>query len=109
MLRRVDIGAARNVFFQHVVLHCAGQLAYLRALFLRYGDIQGQQDARGGIDGHRGADAFQRQTVEQRFHIFQAGDRDADFAHFSFRKRVIRVVTHLRWEIESDGEAGGTM
>src|SRR5260370_7961709 len=71
---RIDIRATRNVFFQHVVLHSAGELAYAGTLVFRNGDIQRKQDAGGSIDRHRSPDPLQGQTLDQELLYFQARD-----------------------------------
>jgi len=51
--RRVDVGAARDVFLQDVVLDGARQRAKGHALALRDRHIQRQQDDGRRVDGHR--------------------------------------------------------
>src|SRR6266699_6508405 len=85
VLRWVNVGAARNVLFQDVVLHGTRELAHICSLLFGNGDVEGKQDTSSGIDGHGCADALQRQTCKQCLHILQAGDRDADFANLSLR------------------------
>ena len=53
---RIDVGAARDVFLQHIVLHRAGELANVAAGAPRGDDVERQQNGRGGVDGHRGGD-----------------------------------------------------
>ena len=104
MFRRVNIGAACGILFQNIILHRAGELAYLHPLLFGDRDIERQQDAGRRVNRHRGADAVERQAVEQRLHIFQAGNRDANLAHFAFGHRMVRIVAHLRWQIKGDRE-----
>src|SRR6266567_4744236 len=40
VLGRVNIGTARNVLFQNIVLYSAGELIYFHALFLRDCDVE---------------------------------------------------------------------
>ena len=49
---------------------------------------------------------LQRDAVEERAHVLQAGDRDADLADLALRQRMIGVVAHLRRQVEGDREAG---
>ena len=68
---RADIGAARQVFLDDVVLHGALQGGDVGALFFGHGDIERQQPGRGGVDRHRGVHLFQRDIREQRAHVAQ--------------------------------------
>ena len=43
--------------------------------------------------------------LEERGHVFDRIDRDADAAHLALRQDVIRVVAHLRREIERDAQS----
>ncbi len=95
--RRIDIGAARDVLLQDVVLDGAGELAAVRALALRHQRVEGQQDRGGGVDGHRRGDVLQRDALEQALHVGQRGDRHADAAHFAGGQRVIAVVCPSGW------------
>ena len=79
----VNVRAACNVLFQDIVLHGTRKLAKLHSLFFCHRDIQCEQDTGRGIDGHGCADALERQAMQQRLHIFQAGDGDADFAYLA--------------------------
>ena len=45
-------------------------------------------------------------SVEQRVHVLDAVDRDADTADLALRARRIRVDPHLRREIERDAQPG---
>src|SRR5260221_3046939 len=76
---RIDIRATRNVFFQHVVLHSAGELAYAGTLVFRNGDIQRKQDAGGTIVCDRKALTFQGPNIWNGVTFFQAGNRRAHF------------------------------
>ena len=53
LLRRINIGAARDVLLEHIVLHRAGEFAHVPALPPRHGDVQRQQNRSRCIDGHR--------------------------------------------------------
>ncbi len=68
--------------------------------------IHGPDDRRGRVDGHRNGDVAERDAAEQDLHVFERADGDAALAHFAFGSRVIGIVTHERWQIESDREAG---
>ena len=49
--------------------------------------------------------AIERDAVEQRRHVLDRIDRDADAADLAGRQRMIRVVAHLRRQIEGDAQA----
>ena len=57
-------------------------------------------------DCHRRVHPFQRNVVEERAHIPQMRDRNADFADFAARQPVVAVIAGLGWEIEGDREPG---
>ena len=107
--RRVDVGAARDVLLQHVVLHGAGERRWRHALLLRDGDVQRQQDDRGRVDRHRRRHAIERDAVEQRRHVLDRIDRHADAPDFAGRQRVVRVVADLRRQIEGDAQAADAL
>ena len=52
---------------------------------------------------------LERNTREERFHVGQRIDRDADAADFALRERVIGVVAHLRRQIERHAQAGDAL
>ena len=97
---RIDVGAARDVFLKDVVLHGAGEFRQGRALPFRDSHIEAEKDGGGGVDGHGSGDFFQRDVVEERFHVFEGIDRHADFADFTEREGMIRVHANLRGKIE---------
>ena len=47
----------------------------------------------------------ERQAVEQRRHVLDRVDRDADASDFAGGERVVRVVAHLRGQVERDAQA----
>ena len=102
---RIDIGSARDVFLQHVVLHRARKLADVGALTARHRHIQSQQDRRRRIDGHRGRNFRQIDAVEEPLHIFDRINRDANLPDFACRERVIGIHTDLRRQIERNRQS----
>ena len=46
-----------------------------------------------------------RDAIEERLHVFERIDGDADFSYFAWRERVIGIHADLRGQIEGDGEA----
>ena len=69
--RRKDVGAARDVFLQDVVLHGPGELRRTARPAAPPPRCTGEQDRRGGVDRHRGRDAVQRDAVEELLHVVQ--------------------------------------
>jgi len=69
--------------------------ARLAPCFLANRHVEAKQNRRGGVNSHRSGKLFERNAVEKRFHIFERIDRDADFADFTKRERMIRVHPDL--------------
>ncbi len=103
---RVDVRAAGHVLLEDVVLDGALQRRQRHALLLGHRRVEAQQDGRGGVDGHRGADLAQRQPVEQHVHVAHRADRHPDLAHLAERAGAVGVEAHLRGQVEGHGEAG---
>ena len=104
--RREDVGAARNVLLEHIILNGAAQRIGRYALLLADGDHHCQQDGRGCVDGHADADLVKGNAVEQGLHIAQTGDRHADLAYFAFGKGMVGIITDLRRQVEGNRKAG---
>ena len=85
-LRRIDVGAARDVFLEDVVLNRSRERLRRHALPLADRDVQREQDDRRRVDGHRRRDLVERDAVEERGHVFDRIDRDADPADFARRR-----------------------
>ena len=81
--RRIDVGAARDVLLEDVVLDRAGERAGGDALAARDGDVERQQDDGRRVDRHRRRHAVERDAVEQLRHVLDRIDRDADAADFA--------------------------
>ena len=79
------------------------------ALPPRDGDVEREQDDGRRVDGHRRRDAIERDAVEQRRHVLDRVDRDADPADFARGERMVRVVAHLRRQIEGDAQAADAL
>jgi hypothetical protein len=75
------------------------------ALLFRGGDVQREQPGRRRVDRHRRVHLVQGQTFEQRAHVAEMRDRDADLADLTQRERMIGVVARLCGQIERDREA----
>ena len=108
-LRRQDIGSARQVFLDDVVLNGALQFRNIRALFLGHGDIKRQKPGGCGVDCHRGVHLFQRNIGEQGPHVAQMRHGDADLANLACRAGVIAVIAGLGGQIEGHGQARLTL
>ena len=100
--RRIDVGAARDIFLQDVVLHRPREGAGRNSLSPRDGHVERQQNDGGRVDRHRRRDAVERDAVKQRGHILDGVDRDAHAPHFPSGERVVRVVADLRRQVERD-------
>jgi len=66
------------------------------------GHVHREQDRRGGVDGHRRGDLTQGQVVEQHIHVLDGTDGHAHPADLPGGERRIRVVAHLRGQVEGD-------
>ena len=76
------------------------------ALFLADEDVEGEQDRRRGVDRHRGADAAERDPLEELFHVVEAVDGDALAADLAEAADVIGVVAHQGRHVEGGREPG---
>ncbi len=75
-------------------------------LLFAHGNHHRQQHRRRCVDRHADADFVERDAVQERFHVAQAGDRHADLADLALGERVVSVVADLRGQIEGNGETG---
>src|SRR6267143_5152708 len=103
---RIDVRAAGDVFLQNVVLHGAGKFLQAGALPFRNCHIETEQDCGGGVDGHGRGDFFQGDAVEERLHVFEEVNGNADFTDFAEGQRMVGIHAYLRGQIESDGKTG---
>ena len=102
--RREDVGAAREVLLDDVVLGGALQELGIGALALGHRHVEREQPGRGGVDRHRGVHAVERKPCEELRHVVDLPDRDAHFSDLTARERVIGVIPGLGGEIEGDRE-----
>ena len=109
MAWRIDIGAARHVFLQDIVLNRAGQFLQRHALAFRDRDVERQQHDRRRIDRHRRRDVAERNAVEERVHVFDRIDRHTDATNLAGGQRMVRVVPHLCRQIEGDAQAADAL
>ena len=104
--RRKDVSAARRILFEDVVLNRAVEFRPGDAATLRDHDQQREENRGRRVDRHRDGHAVERNLVEERFHVGDGVDGDADFSDFASRARVVRIHPDLRRQIERDGESG---
>jgi hypothetical protein len=90
----------------NVVLHRAGELLGVGALFLGQRRVEREQPGGRGIDRHRGIHLGQRNALEQGAHVAEMRDRHADLADFAAGEAMVRVVAGLGRQIEGDRKPG---
>ena len=93
---RINIRAASDVLFEQIVLNGAVDLIPGHALFFRHHQVERQQNGRGSVNGHGGADFVQRNAVQQGFHVRQRVDGHAGPPDFSGGHGVVGIPAHLR-------------
>ena len=71
--------------------------------------VEREQDAGGGVDGHRGGDGVERDAGKEALHVFDGVDGDADLADFADGHGIVGVVADLGGEIEGHREARGAV
>ena len=103
---RIDPRPAGDVLLENVVLDGAAELLEGHALLLAHGDVEAEEDGSGAVDGHGGGDAVEGNLLEQRAHVVDRVDGDADLADLAHGHGVVGVVADLGGEVEGDGEAG---
>src|SRR5690606_27113812 len=57
------------------------------------------------IHGHGNRDLFERDTVEQDFHVLNRVDRNARLANVTFHARMIAVIAAMGGKVESNRDA----
>ncbi|GBD41802.1 hypothetical protein HRbin39_01188 [bacterium HR39] len=102
---REDVGAAREVLLDDVVLHRALQLRAVRPLLLGHRQIEREDPRGGGVDGHGGVHALEGDPLEQPAHVVDGAHRHAHLAHLAARQRMVAVVAGLGGQVEGDREA----
>ena len=108
-LWRIDVGSARGVFLQNIVLHRTAENFSRDLPPIRERDVHRQQDDGGGVDCHRCGNAIQRNAFEQLFHVVERIDGHPHAAHFASGQRMIRVVAHLGRQVERNAESGHSL
>jgi hypothetical protein len=100
--RREDVRPAREVFLDDVVLSGARELGDVGALLLGHHLVERQQPHGRGIDCHRSVGLLQRDAVEERPHVAEVPDRDADAADLAAGEDMVGVVSGLGGQVERD-------
>ena len=103
---RIDVGLPRQKLLEDVVLHRAAEGSGVDSLALADHLVHGQEDWGGRVDRERGRDPVERNAVEDRLHVRQRVDCDADLADLALRQLVVGVQPHLGREIQRDREPG---
>jgi len=104
-LRRVNKQVPGDILFHDVVLDGAPEFGAVDALLVTNRNVHRQQDDGRGVDRHAGRDLVEWNPLEDGLEIRQRVDGDAGFADLAGSHRGIRVVAHLRREIERHREA----
>jgi len=102
--RREDVGAARQVLLDDVVLGRALEARRIDPALLGERHVEGEEPHRGRVDGHRGVDLLDRDGVEQDLEVVERVDGDADLADLGLRERMVGGVAALGGEVEGDRE-----
>lgn len=108
-LGRADIGPAREIFLDDVILHRAVQGGHIGPLFLGHGDVERQQPGGGGVDRHRGVHLLQRDIRKQHPHVAQMGHGHTDLADLAPAQFMVAVIAGLGRQIEGHRQAGLTL
>ncbi len=69
-----------------------------------HGDVEGEEDRRRGIDGHRRRHPIERNALEEILHVLQRRDGDPDLADLAVGGRRVGIVAHLRGQVEGHRE-----
>src|SRR5208282_5742213 len=99
--RRRNPFLLRDKLLEHVVLDRAAHAIPRHALPLRHDQVHREQDRRGTVHRHRGADLVERNPIEQPHHIVNRGDRNAFTPDLAFGALVVGVIAHQRRHVES--------
>jgi hypothetical protein len=103
--RREDVGAARQILLDQIILRRALQLAAIGPLLVGQRHVHRQQPGGRGVDGHGGVHLLQRDLAEERAHVAQVADRHPDLADLAARQDVVGVVAGLGGQVEGHRQA----
>ena len=96
----------RVKFFEDVVLNRAAEIAPVDAADAGGGEVERHDDDRRRVDRHRDGNLAQVDLVEEREHVVDRVDGDAESADFAGRAWVVAVEAHQRRQIERGAQAG---
>jgi hypothetical protein len=103
--RRVDVGAAGQIFLEYVVLGGPCDVLSIHALLLCHERVEEQENRGGRVYRHRGRDLLQRDAFEEVAHVQERVDGYADLADLPKGELMVRVASHLRGQVEGHREA----
>ena len=81
---RVNPLLLRDVLLEYIVLERAGNFSEVCALLLCDHQIHRQEDGRGRVYSLRDRHLFERDAVEENFHVRERRDGDSALADFTF-------------------------
>jgi hypothetical protein len=91
-----DVGPAREVFLDDVVLSRPLKLLSRDSVSFGHRDVEREQPRCRGVDRHRGVHAVERDSFEERVQVFHRRDRDPHLPDLAARERMVGVVARLR-------------
>ncbi len=94
---RVDVGPPGDVLLQDVVLDRPADLGVGDPLLLGHQLVEQQQDAGGGVDGHRRRHLVEREARQQEPHVVDRVDGHPDLAHLAHRRGGGRSRSPSGW------------
>ena len=103
---REDVGPARQVLLDDVVLRRPRELGHVVPVLLRDRLVERQQPHGRGVDRHRRVHLVERDAVEERPHVADVGHRHADLADLTDGELVVGVVAGLGGQVEGDRQPG---
>ena len=104
--RRVDEGAAGGVLLEDVVLHRAAEPVPGHPLLLGHHQVEGEEDRRRGVDGHRGGHPVERDAGQEAPHVLDRVDRHPHPPDLAAGHRIVGVVADLGGEVEGHRQTG---
>ena len=101
-LDREDPRAPADHLLEDVVLRGCGDHLRAVAELLRHRLVHGEHDGGDGVDGEARPDLSEVDILEGDLEVPERIDRHPHPAHLAFGHGVVRVVAHLRGEVEGD-------
>ena len=99
---RINIGVTNHELFKNVVLDRAGQFVLRNTLFFGGHNVARQNRQHGAVHGHRDRNLVERDLVEEDLHVFDGVNRYARLADVTYHTGVVRIVTAVGGQIESN-------